>query len=221
MPAAIPMSTSHPRTAAFLLLALAALSTAWTATLLAAIPRFSFPAPSCIDTHPYTYDALDVPQTLPLPAPLPHVALVAEESTHYALSPAPEAHAEWLRYMPHGAGVARGGPARRAFIVGMFHELHCTQYLRDEFAAPAPAWPHVQHCLNLLRRAALCGADATLERGDFAERAFAEDRVGAAHVCRDWEGVYGAVARDWVAWWKYGKAHNITVLGKPKESAAP
>ena len=131
------------------------------------------------------------------------------------------------------AGVVRLSPPNnpdmnRAFIVGMFHELHCLRYLRDEFASatkPArdrkgkePAWGHVQHCLNLLRRAVLCGADTTLERADaeydvFAQREGIDEhalgRVGAYHVCRDWSTVYEEMTRSWIRWWDYGKEHNI------------
>ncbi|KAI0295628.1 hypothetical protein B0F90DRAFT_1749919 [Multifurca ochricompacta] len=146
---------------------------------------------------------------------LPSVGLVAEESVHFALD-TPEAYEEWMHYLPPGAGVVRLGPENRAFIVGMFHELHCLQYLRDEVVAVEPVWPHVQHCMNLLRRAVLCDADTTLEPGDFTERDFTSDRLGQYHVCRDWGAVYDQMAVNWVEWWKYGKAHNITVLGKPK-----
>ncbi|KAH9054100.1 hypothetical protein EDB87DRAFT_1568738, partial [Lactarius vividus] len=185
------------------------------------------------------YEGLDFPASLPLPldaAGEPHaVGLVAEESVHFGLSAdAPEAHEEWMGYLPPGAGVVRLGPPtdagmNRAFIVGMFHELHCLRYLRDELAratGPAreregkePAWGHVQHCLNLLRRAVLCGADTTLERADAEHDVFAQGegddglamgRVGAYHVCRDWDTVYDEMARSWIRWWEYGKEHNIT-----------
>jgi hypothetical protein len=184
------------------------------------------------------YEGLDFPASLPLPSgagQLQAVGLVAEESVHYALSDdAPEAHDEWMGYLPPGAGVVRFSPPtntdmNRAFIVAMFHELHCLRYLRDELASasrPAserkgkePAWGHVQHCLNLLRRAVLCGADTTLERADAEHDVFAQyesndgpavRRVGAYHVCRDWGTVYDEMARSWIRWWDYGKEHNIT-----------
>ena len=209
------------------------------------------------------YEGLDFPASLPFPpeAGEPHaVGLVAEESVHFALSAdAPEAHDEWMGYLPPGAGVVRLSPStdagmNRAFIVAMFHELHCLRYLRDEFAratGPAseregkvPAWGHVQHCMNLLRRAVLCGADTTLERADAEHDVFAEHggadglavgRVGAYHECRNWDAVYDEMARSWIRWWEYSKAHNITgesydrfsvlevlivlaVSGKPKEN---
>lgn len=181
------------------------------------------------------YEGLDFPASLPLPRELHAVGLVSEESVHFALSSdATEAHEEWMGYLPPGAGVVRLGPptdvdTNRAFIVAMFHELHCLRYLRDEFAlttGPAreregkePAWGHVQHCLNLLRRAVLCEADTTLERADMEHDVFAQrggddglavGRVGEYHVCRDWDVVYDEMARSWIRWWEYGKEHNIT-----------
>ena len=185
------------------------------------------------------YEGLDFPASLPLPPPNAgkpqSVGLVVEESVHFALSAdAPEAYEEWMGYLPPGAGVVRLGPhtdpdMNRAFIVAMFHELHCLQYLRDEFASatrPAserkgkePAWGHVQHCLNLLRRAVLCGADTTLERADAEHDVFSQrrgddgpavGRVGAYHVCRDWDAVYDEMTRSWIKWWEYGKEHNIS-----------
>jgi len=234
----------HPRCVALLFVALSVASAVWTATLLASIPNVKFGAAPCPPS--YSYEGLDFPASLPLPpdAEKPQsVGLVVEESVHFALSDdAPEAYEEWMGYLPPGAGVVRLGPPtdadmNRAFIVAMFHELHCLQYLRDEFASatrPAterkgkePAWGHVQHCLNLLRRAVLCGADTTLERADAEHDVFAQHRgengspmgrVGAYHVCRDWDAVYGEMTQSWIKWWEYGKEHNISVLGRPKEN---
>lgn len=39
-------------------------------------------------------------------------------------------------------------------------------------------------------------ADMTLESGDFLHRDFTEDRQGATHICRDWEGVYDVVSSN-------------------------
>ncbi|KAH9160564.1 hypothetical protein EDB89DRAFT_2078934 [Lactarius sanguifluus] len=230
------MTERHPRYAALVFVALSVASATWTTTLLASMPHVKSAVGPCAPS--YSYEGLDFPASLPLPPDTgqPHaVGLVAEESVHFGLSAdAPEAHEEWMGYLPPGAGVVRLGPPtdagmNRAFIVGMFHELHCLRYLRDEFAratSPAreregkePAWGHVQHCLNLLRRAALCGADTTLERADAEHDVFAQGggddgpamgRVGAYHVCRDWDTVYDEMARSWIRWWEYGKEHNIT-----------
>jgi len=234
----------HPRCSALLLVALSVASATWTTTLLASMPRIKSAVAPC--TPSYTYEGLDFPASLPLPSAAgqpPPVGLVVEETVHFSLSAdALEAHDEWMKYLPPGAGVVRLGPPtnkdmNRAFIVAMFHELHCLQYLREEFASatrPAserkgkePAWGHVQHCLNLLRRAVLCGADTTLERADAENDIFARHggddgpamgRVGAYHVCRDWDSVYAEMTRSWIKWWEYGKEHNITVLGKPKKN---
>ncbi len=233
----------HPRVTALLLGTLGVASATWTATLLASIPHVKFPGARCVPSPPSpsyskpfpaaraplnektAYEGPDFPPSLPLPLATHAVGLVAEESVHYALS-APEAHEEWIAYMPPGAGVVRLGPRdmNRAFIVAMFHELHCLRYLRDAFSLATsgkeePAWGHVQHCLNLLRRAALCGADTTLERADAEHDVFEllggggrseAGRVGAYHVCRDWDAVYDEMTRSWIKWWEYGKAHNLT-----------
>jgi hypothetical protein len=70
---------------------------------------------------------------------------------------------------------------------------------------------HLHHCLNYMRERALCQADLTLEPGDFTQRNFAQDRVGATHVCRDWNAVISKVDdnwNDWVSVWK--EFHNAT-----------
>lgn len=92
-------------------------------------------------------------------------------------------------------------------------QLHCLQQFRDTLVEPNPRvpWGHLHHCLNYLRERALCQADLTLEPGDFATRNFAQDRIGATHICRDWNAVISKVEdnwSDWVSVWK--EFHNIT-----------
>lgn len=56
----------------------------------------------------------------------------------------------------------------------------------------------------------MCQADLTLERGDFVTRNFTEDRMGEAHVCRDWNDVYEMLSLNWVNWYRYRHENNLT-----------
>ncbi|KAJ7454746.1 hypothetical protein FB451DRAFT_652612 [Mycena latifolia] len=163
------------------------------------------------DPNSYSYIGDDFPPMLP-GVPLGEtVNMVVEESVHYSLSP--DAKAAWYAAFPDGVGSVRLGLHHRTFFVSMYHEIHCLQQFRDTLVEPNPRvpWGHLHHCLNYLRERALCQADLTLEPGDFATRNFAQDRVGATHVCRDWDAVISTVDgnwNDWVAVWK--EFHNVT-----------
>ncbi|KAJ7678484.1 hypothetical protein B0H17DRAFT_1015454 [Mycena rosella] len=153
----------------------------------------------------------DFPPVLP-GVPLDEtVELVVEESVHYSLSP--DAKAAWYAAFPDGVGSVQLGLHHRTFFVSMYHEIHCLQQFRDTLVEPNPSvpWGHLHHCLNYLRERALCQADLTLEPGDFATRNFTKDRVGATHVCRDWNALISKVDEnwnDWVSVWK--EFHNVT-----------
>ncbi|KAJ7039531.1 hypothetical protein C8F04DRAFT_293602 [Mycena alexandri] len=139
------------------------------------------------------------------------VKMVVEESIHYSLDA--DARSAWYAAFPDGVGSVRLGPHHRTFFVSMYHELHCLQQFRDILVEPNPnvAWGHLHHCLNYLRERALCQADLTLEPGDFTTRNFAQERVGATHVCRDWNAVISKVEENWADWvtvWK--EFHNVT-----------
>ncbi|KAJ6561242.1 hypothetical protein DFH09DRAFT_1160866 [Mycena vulgaris] len=159
----------------------------------------------------YSYIGDDFPLLLP-GAPLGEtVKMVVEESVHYSLSP--DSKAVWYAAFPDGDGSVALGPHHRTFFVSMYHEIHCLQQFRDVLVEPTPKvpWAHLHHCLNYLRERALCQGDLTLEPGDFAARDFAQDRVGATHVCRDWSAVIEKVDdnwREWVTVWK--EFHNVT-----------
>ena len=93
------------------------------------------------------------------------------------------------------------GPENRVFIVAMLHELHCLRSIRvavEEGIAGDDE--HLQHCFNYLRKWILCSADVTLEPGDFRSRNLEETRLGAVHVCRDWELIYRVIEDNWVDW---------------------
>ncbi|KAI0056950.1 hypothetical protein BV25DRAFT_1831741 [Artomyces pyxidatus] len=137
--------------------------------------------------------------------------MAVEESVHYSFS-APGSTDEWLYHSPHGFGVARLGPANRTFYISMFHQIHCLRYLKHELTLRRKRDPgHTQHCLNTFRQAILCRPDLTLEPGDFATRAFAYDRQGAVHTCRNWNATFEYATRIWKEWSQYISENNVTV----------
>ncbi|KAJ6617496.1 hypothetical protein B0H10DRAFT_1304391 [Mycena sp. CBHHK59/15] len=169
------------------------------------------------DANSYSYVGDDFPPMLPGVELSETVKMVVEESVHYSLSPAAEAKAEWYTAFPDGVGTVRLGPHHRAFFVSMYHEIHCLQQFRDILVEQDVQYSnpkfrgHLHHCLNYLRERALCQADLTLEPGDFTTRNFAEDRIGATHICRDWTAVIEKVDANWSDWvsvWK--EFHNVT-----------
>jgi len=137
--------------------------------------------------------------------------MVIEESVHYSITN-PEAMDEWLYNSPFGTGSVRVGPNNRGFFISMFHKLHCLRLMRTALASePKPGMvEHSFHCLNYLRESALCASDTTLEPGDFMQREFTFDRIGAAHVCRDWDAVYEEVRINWLEWYLYLQDRNIS-----------
>lgn len=148
-------------------------------------------------TETFSWIGHDFPERLPLPRNLDTVFLTVEESAHFPL----EADAEMIWRSPSMAAPAycRLGPRHRLFTITMFHELHCLRILNRGFAGAAPA-AHVAHCLTYLRHGALCGADLTLERGDFARSNFSSGRAGETHECRDWSLLYDVMADNWTRW---------------------
>ena len=137
--------------------------------------------------------------------------MVVEESVHYPITD-PEAMDEWLYNSPFGMGSVRLGPNNRGFFISMFHELHCLRLMRTALAStPKPSLiDHSFHCLNYLRESALCTSDTTLEPGDFMQRDFTVDRLGATHICRDWDAIYEDVRINWVEWYLYLQDRNIS-----------
>ncbi|TFY70295.1 hypothetical protein EVG20_g2712 [Dentipellis fragilis] len=156
----------------------------------------------------YTYEGDDFPRLPSVDLNHP-VQMVMEESMHYGLS-GTEAFNEWRYMMSYGAGI-RLGPKERTFSVSMFHQLHCLRYFHLELTGRKGNEAHLKHCTDVLRQMILCGADLTLEPGDFAIRNFTGDPVGITHICRDWEIVYNAMRADWIRWFMYRVEHNILV----------
>ncbi|EAU82125.1 hypothetical protein CC1G_09584 [Coprinopsis cinerea okayama7 len=146
---------------------------------------------------PYSYIGHDYPETLPLPfGELDNVLLTVEESVRYGLA-GEGTDAQWEALSPKGGGFINLGPNNRLFLVSMFHQVHCLRFFNWAFDPKFEGLyklfaskGHNAHCLNYLRQRALCSADLTLEKGDFVERNFTVDRVGATHTCKDWGTVY-------------------------------
>ncbi|KAF8520737.1 hypothetical protein BU17DRAFT_46394 [Hysterangium stoloniferum] len=132
----------------------------------------------------------------------PRVLLRTEETTHYNAS-YPESEEEWLAGFPAGTGTYRlkSHSDNRSVFTAMHHQLHCVQTLGKQLLhTNRPYWPHIQKCFNFLRQMALCRPDLTLEPGDFVKRNFTVQRMGALHVCRNWEHVRSTLTNDWEAW---------------------
>ena len=89
--------------------------------------------------------------------------------------------------------------------IPFFHQLHCVWIFRQILLRrPVPRKiHHAQHCANLLRQWALCAADLTLEPGDFTQRDFEIERLGAVHVCQDWAQIQEEVDENWQDWLAY------------------
>ena len=141
------------------------------------------------------------------------VRMTVEESVHYGITQ-PEAEIEWLYTAPLGDNDVRLGTERRLFAVAMFHELHCLRGIREALdgglaSLPALLQGHVNHCFNYLRQWTLCGADVTLEPGDFSQRNFTTERTGATHTCPDWEPVYEMVGANWFEWERFREASGL------------
>jgi hypothetical protein len=107
----------------------------------------------------------------------------------------------WYALTTTGEGHVRLGPDDRIFAVTMYHELHCLRVLNLAFSkSHVASVSHIKHCLGYLRQNALCAADLTLELGDFEQRDFDVERVGATHTCKDWSAVYAIMDENYDAW---------------------
>ncbi|KAL7283427.1 hypothetical protein ACG7TL_002857 [Trametes sanguinea] len=151
--------------------------------------------------HSYTYQGNDHPGYLPLNGvELSPVSMTVEESESYPLL-GPDSDEQWFSLTSTSAGYVRLGEMDRMFMVVMFHELHCLRILNLAFGkASIASLEHIQHCLNYLRLGALCSADLTLEPGDFEERDYRFNRVGATHTCRDWRMIYAVLDENYAMW---------------------
>lgn len=124
-----------------------------------------------------------------------------EESVHYNAR-LPENTKEWEFLAPYGEGRYRTTDDQQFLFSTMIHQIHCVQmFANDVIQSSEKHIPHVRHCLNFLREMALCRPDLTLEPGDFTKRNFTEDRHGAVHQCRDWQGIHDVLTRNYLDWY--------------------
>lgn len=99
----------------------------------------------------------------------------------------------------------------RYFAVSMFHQLHCVNQIRMNIVEPYgrhASEGHMQHCLTYLRQFFLCGADDTLEPGDFTEKDLVAERVSHTRVCRDWSAVYDSVGENYREWREFSESNG-------------
>ncbi|THU95089.1 hypothetical protein K435DRAFT_140683 [Dendrothele bispora CBS 962.96] len=163
-----------------------------------------------LDLTKYSFEGMDYPNFMPISS-ITSVHMQIEESVHYAPSSSLSTK-EWLYNSPWGSGTIRLGSHNRTFFLSMFHDMHCLRRIHSAlttFPSGTELW-HLHHCFNTIRQSVLCHADMTLEKGDFAERFFEVERVGANHVCRNWEEVYDILGLDWFRWRRYIKTTNLT-----------
>lgn len=130
----------------------------------------------------------------------PEALMVVEESVHYPVL-GPASDKEWFSVTSSSYRYIRLGPEHRLFHAAMAHELHCLRMLNLAFGNTSfPDTGHIQHCLNRIRQSILCDSDLTLEPGNFEERDFTLERVGATHVCQDWAILYDIMDENTISW---------------------
>ncbi|KAJ3911677.1 hypothetical protein C8J55DRAFT_462926 [Lentinula edodes] len=194
---------------------LSIISITWSYTFLEFIHAFtSRHTPQTV--HNYSFQGNDIPEMLQLDFGA-FIQLDAEETVHFALNYPSASENEWLKSEPYGRGVIRLGPDKRAFLVSIFHQLHCLHYLESEIRnGNKTHWPHLQHCLNILRQWTLCQADITLEQGSFMSKNFTADRWGDQYTCRDWNILYDEMKKNWIEFYRYRVEKGIIkVMDEP------
>jgi hypothetical protein len=111
--------------------------------------------------------------------------------------------AEWETLIEYPIGYGRAypaGPDNRMFLMTFYHQLHCIRELYKGISNPddEEATPHhINHCMQYLRQTLLCGADANIEEGDFLDRDYQINRMGAEVMCWDWEVIFDELDREW------------------------
>lgn len=139
-----------------------------------------------------------------------NVLIHVEDSVHYRLQEV-EAKDEWNALGVIGFGSVTYGPSHRPFYLPMFHQLHCLMSLRKNIVDGGSYERHkghARHCLNYLREWILCQSDLTLETGDFMKRNFTWEKLGATHVCKDWNDIYVQTTNKWVEWVTFWAAES-------------
>lgn len=164
----------------------------------------------------YAFDQDIYPGFLPIVSGNP-VEMILEESVHYSIDNV-ESQEEWIYTSPFGTGSYRPDGDYTSTFATMFHQLHCLRMFRTHITNPAAHIGHSRHCLNYLRQNALCAADTTLEPGDFTQRNFTIERQGSSRTCQDWRIVYSELQKNWVEWYRFMAASNISISEVEKAS---
>ncbi|KAJ7153217.1 hypothetical protein C8R46DRAFT_1166192 [Mycena filopes] len=158
-----------------------------------------------------TYVGDDYPELWDAPSPN-FVAMTVQETHQYPIHGGHDALEMWATTNAKGFGYVRLGNEQRAFAVSMFHQLHCVRLMRAGLAGRYDAYArgHMQHCLNYIRQMILCSPDLTLEPPDVLTRDFELDRVGATHICSDWESMYTEAASNFGRWYRPANSTSQT-----------
>jgi len=82
------------------------------------------------------------------------------------------------------------GPEHRSLDTVVFHQMHCLEMIQRSFQIELAHrnFDHLQHCLFYLQEMFLCGADTTLEPGDFLSTAPTPPPY--TRECRDWTDLW-------------------------------
>ncbi|KAH9839035.1 uncharacterized protein C8Q71DRAFT_490947 [Rhodofomes roseus] len=119
-----------------------------------------------------------------------HVLLEFDNGVRYGL----DAVREWNTLVPGNGLVYMGaGAERKPYMVSMFHELRCLDFIRSQIIIPAADrdMQLAQHCLNYVRQMVLCRGDTYLDPYQYPSHiATIEPFVG--RKCLDWNAVYEA-----------------------------
>ena len=81
-------------------------------------------------------------------------------------------------------------PTRGIYILNGFHNFHCVLFIKqslEEYRDGTPQsvpWPHIQHCLLILRDDIMCNADDTPRYTGFQN--WGASGYGQSRMCRNW-----------------------------------
>lgn len=137
--------------------------------------------------------------------------MALQESHSYPLV-RPFSFSDIASYNGANEGLIRKGPDNRAFVVSMFHQLHCMTNFRHAFLKnsqlAASGAAHMGHCLKYIRQEIMCKADLTLEDYDFMSANFSEPemRRHKPRTCKNYEQLLNEVEINFLNWLKEMRA---------------
>ncbi|KAJ6489254.1 hypothetical protein C8R47DRAFT_1015062 [Mycena vitilis] len=122
--------------------------------------------------------------------------MAMEDTVNYQLN-GTTADTQWESMMPKGRGIVYVGPDREAYMLSMFHQLECLNFLRRMYVEDHRGALDAigRHCLNYLRQTVLCRSDLQLEPVVDPDGAHAVDMYGD-RTCFDWRQVYSQVEQS-------------------------